>query len=219
MIKDSDLPTVELPHEEPSAMRQVGVELGQLWWVPLVAGMVSIGLGLAVLATDWTVQALVVLTGILLIVRGLATAFNPSFASDGRFSQVVAGVAGVIAGVVLVAWPGPTLLVLTVIVGAYLAVSGAFHVVLCVARRREMGQWGLGVAIGVVELLLGIWVMRRPEATLSLAITVIGLWTVITGVIYCIQAFEIRSLARDAASPAPATIDLREQDDVLSSPR
>jgi uncharacterized membrane protein HdeD (DUF308 family) len=51
----------------------------------------------------------------------------------------------------------------------------------------------------VIELLLGVWAMRRPEVTLSLLITIIGLWAVLTGVIYCVLAFEIR---RGLAWPA-----------------
>ena len=218
MTHQGELRTDSGPSHVQSPMRQLGLQIGDLWWVPLVAGLLSIGLGLAVLATDWTVYALVVLTGILLIMRSLALAFNPNYAADSVWWQVVAGVAGVIAGVVLIAWPGPTLLVLAVILGAFLAVSGGFHVVSCIARRRHMRQWALGVAVGAIELLLGLWVMRRPEVTLNLVITIIGLWTVITGVIMCVQAFEIRAAVREARETAPETIDVREHADVPMPP-
>jgi len=54
-------------------------------------------------------------------------------------------------------------------------------------------------------LLLGIWAMRRPEVTLALLITIIGLWAVATGVIYCVLAFEIRSASRELAKAADGT--------------
>ncbi|MGB8650785.1 MAG: DUF308 domain-containing protein [Mycobacteriales bacterium] len=212
--------TEHLKEDNQSPIRDVAAQVGHLWWVPLTAGVLSIGLGLAVLASDWTVKALVVATGIALVVRGLALAFNPSYASDAAGEQVVAGVIGVVAGVVLIAWPGPTLLVLAVFLGIWLALSGGFHVVTCIARRRHMAQWGLGVAIGTVELLLGLWVMRRPEVTLSLVITVLGLWAVITGVVYCVQAFEIRAALKDAAAAArrrPSTVDVRDRSGVPTS--
>src|ERR1019366_8221151 len=107
-----------------------------------------------------------------------------------------------IAGVVLVAWPGPSLLVLAFFVGAWLGVSGSFHIVTSVSRRRELPHWGF---LGVIELLPGIWAMRRPEATLALLITIIGLWAVVTGVIYCALAFEIRSTARALAKATHVT--------------
>ncbi len=211
MTADADTRTTGLDRGSHSPIREVAAQVGRLWWVPLVAGLVSVGFGIAVMTIDWTVKALVVTAGILLVIRGLALCFNPSYAADGAAEQVAAGVVGVIAGIVLIAWPGPTLLVLAIIFGAFLALSGGFHVVSCVARRRHMPQWGFGVAVGVVELLLGIWVMRRPDVTVNLVITIIGLWTVITGVVLCVQAFEIRHATHELADDARA-IDLRDDE-------
>jgi len=177
-------------------LQQLAQQVTHLWWVPLLTGLVSIGFGLAILATDWTVHALVVITGLVFIIRGIALAFSPAYAARTSGEQVAAGVIGVIAGVVLVAWPGPSLLVLAFFVGAWLTVSGCFHIITSIARRRQLPYWGFTLGLGIIEVLLGIWAMRRPDATLSLLITIIGLWAVITGVIYCVLAFEIRSAAR-----------------------
>ncbi len=185
-----------------SPLRELGEQISHLWWVPLGTGLISIGLGLAILATDWTVHALVVVTGLVFIIRGIALAFSPAYALRTHGEQIVAGIVGVIAGIVLVAWPGPSLLVLAFFVGAWLAVSGCFHIITSIARRRELPHWGLTLALGVIELLLGVWAMRRPEATLALLVTIIGLWAVITGVMYCVLAFEIRSGGRWLARAA-----------------
>ena len=116
--------------EEPhSPLQELAEQIRHLWWIPLLTGLVSIGLGLAILATDWTVRALVIITGLVFIIRGIALAFSPAYAGKTSGEQVVAGIAGVIAGVVLVAWPGPSLLVLALFVGVWLAVSGGFHIV------------------------------------------------------------------------------------------
>ncbi len=182
-----------------SPLRELAEQIRLLWWVPLLAGLVSIGLGLAILATDWTVHALVVITGLVFIIRGIALAFSPAYAAKTSGEHVVAGIAGVIAGIVLAAWPEPSLLVLAFFVGAWLAVSGSFHIITSFRRRRELPHWAFTLSVGAIELLLGIWAMRRPEATLALLITVIGLWAVLTGVIYCVLAFEIRAAARSLA--------------------
>ena len=175
-----------------SPLREVAEQIGHLWWVPLAAGLVSIGLGLAVLATAWSVAALVVITGLVFIIRGIALAFSPAYAGRTAGEHVVAGLAAVIAGVVLVAWPGPTVLVLAFFAGAWLTVSGCFHIITTFSRRHELPHWAFTFLIGVIEVLLGIWAMRRPEATVALLSTVIGLWGVLTGVIYCVLGFEIR---------------------------
>lgn len=182
-----------------SPLRELAEQIRHLWWIPLLTGVVSIGLGLAILATDWSVRALVIITALLFIIRGIALTFSPAYAGRTSGEQVVAGIAGVIAGVALVAWPGPSLLVLAFFVGAWLTVSGSFHIVTSFSRRRELPHWGFTFTIGLIELLLGVWAMRRPEATLALLITIIGLWAVLTGVIYCALAFEIRGTAQGPA--------------------
>jgi len=212
MTRDAEIAATSASIERAAPMKQVADQVSHLWWVPLVAGVVSIGLGLAMMANDWTVKALVVVTGIFIMFRGIALMFNPTHAADSRGEQVAAGVAGIVVGLILVAWPQPTLLVLAFALGAWLAVSGTFHAVTSVSRRKTRRHWFLGLAFGVVELLIGIWAMRRPEVTLSLLITLLGLWAVITGVIYCIEAFELRSAAKEITeAEPPRTITLPEQ--------
>lgn len=185
-----------------SPLLDVAQQIGQLWWVPLAAGLVSIGLGLTILAADWTVAALAVITALVFIVRGIALGLSPAYAGRTAGEHVVAGLAGVIAGIVLIAWPGPTLLVLAFFAGAWLTVSGCFHIIATFARRHELPHWGFTFAIGVIEVLLGVWAMRRPEVTLALLTTVIGLWAVLTGVIYCVLAFEVGRAGRPVPTAA-----------------
>jgi uncharacterized membrane protein HdeD (DUF308 family) len=186
---------------EGAETRQSGLpvlaeRISHLWWGPLLGGLVSIGLGLAILSNAWTFKVLVVVTGILFIARGLVLALSPSYASDSFGAQVAAGVLGVIAGIVLIVWPGPTLLALAFFVGVWLVLSGGFHIVTAITNRRQLPYWGLMVVMGVLELLLGIWAMRRPELTLALIIVILGLWAVITGVMLCVVAFEVRSAGK-----------------------
>jgi uncharacterized membrane protein HdeD (DUF308 family) len=181
---------------EHSPIQEIAEQIRDLWWIALLAGLVSIALGLAILAAGWTVHALGIISGLVFVLRGVALTFSPAYAGRTSGEQVLAGIAGVIAGVVLIAWPGPSLLVLAVFVGAWLAVSGAFHIITSFYRRRALPFWGFTLAVGVIALLLGVWAMRRPEATLAALITIIGLWAVLTGVIYCMLGFEIRSATR-----------------------
>ena len=174
---------------------QMARQVSRLWWVPLLAGLVSILLGLAILASDWGIKVLVVVTGLLFVIHGVSLVLSPAYARGSRGEQVVAGTVAVIAGVVLLAWPGPTLLLLAVFAGAWLAVSGGFNIVTSISRRHTLPYWGLTTAVGVIELVLGLWAMRRPELALSVVVVALGLWAVITGVLYCVLAFEVRRVA------------------------
>jgi len=78
----------------------------------------------------------------------------------------------------------------------WLVVSGGFQVIVSAARRRELPYWRFTLALGVIELLLGLWAMRTPGETLVSIGAVIGIWAVMTGVLYCVLAFEIRTATR-----------------------
>jgi len=168
-------------------------QVKERWWIPLLAGLVSVAFGLAVLAAGWSVGSLGVVTGLLFIVRGAALALNPAYAAKGSGEHVLAGVTGALAGLVLFAWPGLTGQVLVLFAGVWLVVSGGFQIVVSAARRRELPYWRLTLALGVIELLLGLWAMRTPSATLVSTSAVIGIWAVMTGVLCCVLAFEIRT--------------------------
>jgi uncharacterized membrane protein HdeD (DUF308 family) len=195
-------------------IRQLADALSRRWWVPLVSGLALFVFGLAILAADWTVKALVVTTGLLFVVRGVALVFSPQHAAASSGEHVVVGLIGVVAGLVLIAWPGPTLLVLAFFVGTWLAVAGAFHMVSSLARRSQLPHWGITLAMGAVELLLGIWVMRRPDVTLDLVITILGIWAVLSGVALCVLAFEIRRNV--AADEQGDVIDVRDTEATLA---
>lgn len=182
-----------------SLLRDLGERAAQVkdrWWIPLLVGLVSVALGLAVLAAGWSAGSLGVVTGLLFLVRGAALALNPAYAAKGSGEQVLAGIAGAIAGLLLLAWPGPTGLVLVLFAGVWLAVSGGFQIVVSAARRGGLLYWRFTLALGVLELLLGLWAMRTPGTSLASTSAVIGIWAVMTGVLYCVLAFEIRTATR-----------------------
>jgi hypothetical protein len=162
----------------------------------LLAGLLSVALGLAVMAAGPSVGSLGVMTGLLFILHGAALALNPAYAARTSGEHVLAGIAGAIAGLALLVWPGKTAPVLVVFAGVWLVASGGFQVVVSAARRRELPSWRFTLALGVIELLLGLWTLRRPGVSLASASTVIGVWAVVTGLLYCVLAFDFRTVKR-----------------------
>lgn len=195
----------EVDARQQALMKQAARQVSLLWWVPLLSGLVGVVLGLLILTTDWAVKGLVVLVGLLFLIHGIALVFSPAYARSTRGEQLIAGLVEVAAGIVLLAWPQPTFLVLAEFAGIWLVVAGGYHLVVSVARRHALPAWGLTAAVGVVELLLGLWVVRRPEVTLQLVVVVLGLWAVLVGVLECLLAFEVRRTVRGVAEVAAAT--------------
>lgn len=100
------------------------------------------------------------------------------------------GVVSVLTGILLLAWPGQTLLVLTVVLGIYLLVFGAIRFVEAIFDSG-MEQRGLNALLGILAVVLGLLVMREPVRFVWVAALVVGLFWVIRGLV---EIF--RSLAR-----------------------
>lgn len=182
-----------------SLLRDLGERVRQVtdrWWTTLLAGLVLAALGLMVFAAGWSVASLRVLTGLLFIAGGATLGLNPGYATRTSGEHLLAGIAGALAGLLLLAWPGPTGLTLVLFAGVWLTAAGGFQVIVSAARRRKLPYWRFTLGLGVIEVLLGLWAMRRPSVPLASVSTAIGVWAVVAGVIYSVLAFEIRTRSR-----------------------
>jgi uncharacterized membrane protein HdeD (DUF308 family) len=128
-----------------NAFRQGRAHAGWRDWVPsLLAGLLGIAAAVVtVLTPAITVLALTILVGILLIGIGVAEivlAVRLRKLIRGEAFMALAGLAGVIAGVLFLIWPLPGALVLTIMLGAYALVSGVLLLVVAWRLRRASTQ-------------------------------------------------------------------------------
>ncbi len=86
---------------------------------------------------DLTLKALAVIVGLTFIAWGAIQA-GVAFTrpGEGRSGTLLGGVLILLLGVVVVAWPGPTLALLTTLVGLALVAAGIAAVVQALALRR-----------------------------------------------------------------------------------
>lgn len=97
----------------------------------------------------------------------------------GLFSSIVS----LIAGVLVLVWPGTAVTALTIIAIAWAFVIGVGYVVSSF-RFKQLGArywWGILIA-GIVALLLGILMAAVPGATLLGLIWAIGVFAIIDGI-------------------------------------
>jgi len=169
-------------------------EIAKMWWVVLLAGVISVVVGIVVLSIDWTAEDLAVIVAILFIVRGILQALSRPIDGTGRGWNVFVGVLEVLVGVAFVSWPSPTLHVLAIFIGAWVVVSGVFHLLGALANRHAGNSWGLFLVFGLVEIAIGIVLLARPVQTLGLAIAMAGLWAIVAGAFQIVVSFEIKRL-------------------------
>lgn len=167
--------------------------LAATWWVYLLAGIVSLVFGAVILSVDWGIDSLAAFIGVLFILQGLAWLTMKPLDDGDRRTNVVAGLLGAGAGLALLVWPDKGLYLVAVFVGVWIVVSGVIHVVGAIVNRHAP-HWWLVLVLGLIEIPIGIWALRRPGMTLAILITLVGIWAIVTGVWQCMIAFELRKL-------------------------
>jgi uncharacterized membrane protein HdeD (DUF308 family) len=190
----SDRDSFEIPEAE---------EVAKSWWIYLVAGLTSLVFGALILAIDWGVASLAAFIGALFIIQGAAYLITRPLDGGTRAPNVIAGLLGVGAGIALLVWPDRGLYVLAVFIGVWVVLSGLLHIVGAFVNRQAP-YWWLVLILGLIEVPIGIWAMRRPGLTLAVLITLAGAWAIVTGIWQVLIAFEVRDLPKRLSRIRPA---------------
>jgi uncharacterized membrane protein HdeD (DUF308 family) len=194
-------PTV--PGAGSTATGQIGAM--RWWWLFLAAGVAWTLYGMLVLSLrPTTVASLAVLAGIAFIFGGVSQLFTAQRVESWRWLWYVGGGLGIVAGIVAFAWPGKTLLVIAVFVAWYLAIGGIFSVVSALAGPKR-DWWWIGLVVGILQFLLGMWAIGSPGRELLLLVNLVGIAMVMYGVTEIFAAFAVRS-ERKALEEAAALV-------------
>ncbi|MGZ8177364.1 HdeD family acid-resistance protein [Williamsia sp. SKLECPSW1] len=96
---------------------------------------------------------------------------------------VSVAVLGIVMGIIALVWPGPTLLVVAVLFGISLIVTGAYRLsVAFLAPGLSTGVRAVFGVLGLVILVAGVVCLADPAESLVLLAVVIGVGWIIQGV-------------------------------------
>src|SRR4249919_3692544 len=164
------------------------------WWVLLLSGIVSIVAGGVILLVDWSLNDLALFLGVLFIVRGVFNMVSLPLDGSTRSWAVALGLLEVGVGIAVVVWPDPTLLVIAAFIGWWVLFSGVMTVAGSISARRILPYWGLFLALGIVEAVVGVWLLYRPGLTLLAMVFAIGLWAILYGIVLTAASIELKNL-------------------------
>jgi uncharacterized membrane protein HdeD (DUF308 family) len=164
------------------------------WWVLLLSGIVSIAAGGIILLVDWSVSDLALFLGALFIVRGFFNMVSLPLDGSARGWAVALGLIEVGVGIAVLVWPDPTLLVIAAFIGWWVLFSGVMTVVGSISARRILPYWGLFLALGILEAVVGMWLLYRPGLTLLATVLAIGFWAILYGVVLTAVSIELKNL-------------------------
>ena len=184
----------DLSHGLTSAAAE---RLASSWWLLLVNGALLVVAGVLIFSIDWTVRELATFIGALFIFEGVVEALTTGIDPRVRRADVLAGLLSIATGILIIAWPGPGVLAVGIVLGAWLIASGTFGITGAFAARRLLPNWWLLLILGLIEIPLGVLALAAPGATLVALITVTGIWAVAIGVMRIVIAFELKRLPDD----------------------
>jgi uncharacterized membrane protein HdeD (DUF308 family) len=105
------------------------------------------------------------------------------------------GILTLLAGVAVLAWPSETLLVIAVLFGVQLIISGIFRFVGALASDDLTGGTRVMLALlGVLSIIIGLWAVRHAVLTLVALIVFLGIFWVINGLIEIFTAISHRGM-------------------------
>ncbi|MEA2272862.1 MAG: hypothetical protein QOI98_1570 [Solirubrobacteraceae bacterium] len=184
----------------PDEERAVAKAYASSWWLFLIAGILWLALGFVILSLRPASIAATVILIALAFWLGAMTQFVVAFVVEGgwRWLSIIGGVLAVAAGIVALAWPEPTLVVVSVFVAWYLLIRGIFDVAMALSHTNVRGWW-MPLIAGLIGIFLGAWAVGNPDRSVLLLVSIIGIWAIFKGAADLVASFAYRSVAKDLA--------------------
>jgi uncharacterized membrane protein HdeD (DUF308 family) len=118
-------------------------------------------------------------------------------------SLILRGILAFAVGIIALAWPGPTALVLVLIVGSWAVVTGLFEIFAAARAGEAAGTRALFILGGLVSVAFGVVLFARPGmGTITLAL-LFGLFNLIYGARTFVQGIELRQTGKALQSAVP----------------
>ena len=178
-----------------SAVQVTRVDFRRSWPFVLAVGILSLLAGLITIVWPGvTILALVFVLGVFLIVAGGAE-IGWSIAerhAPGWGIILFRGIVDLITGVVVLAWPDVTALVLALLLGIWLLLYAGMTLWYAYRHRGERPHTGHFVAKGITALVAAVFTVAWPGITVLVVALVIGIALVLKGVVLMRLAFALR---------------------------
>ncbi len=98
------------------------------------------------------------------------------------------GLLSIAAGVIVLAKPGDSLATLAVVAGIFVLVDGILNLAASFGRRTD--NRGLVAVMGVLDIVIGVLLIRHPIGGVLAVALLIGIWLIAVGIVRLVGAFE-----------------------------
>jgi uncharacterized membrane protein HdeD (DUF308 family) len=161
----------------------------------IVRGVLALAVGIIALAwPQVTVLALVILFAVYAFIAAGLQAMQAF--SSGKAGPVLGhlllGLVDIAAGVIALAWPGPTALVLVLIVGIWAVIAGIVEIAAAFQAGEPAGTRAMFILGGLVTVAFGVVLCARPGLGAVTLALLFGLFSLVLGISQIVAGIELR---------------------------
>lgn len=151
------------------------------WWVELIIGVVTLGLGVIMLANPaLTLVSVVVFLGWYWLIGGIFAIGSLFVDRTGWGWRLAIGVLGIMAGLSVISSPLWSALMLPAVAAIYLGIQGLISGAIELYMAFRQRDWGVGF-LGAVNVLVGVFLLANPLIGVALLPWLIGFLAIVGG--------------------------------------
>jgi uncharacterized membrane protein HdeD (DUF308 family) len=182
--------------------------LSRFWWMIMIRGVLAVAFGIILFAWPGvSLASLMLIFGIFALADGFGNVVN---AIGGRREHenwwvlLVAGLAGMALGVLTLANPGGTALVILFYIAIWVIATGLLQIVTAIRLRKEIeGEFWMMLG-GLVSVAVGIALVARPVEGVLAIIWLIAAYAIVFGALQIMLALKARGFAKRIKSATAA---------------
>ena len=172
------------------------IALSKNWWALLLQGISAVLFGLcALLVPGFTLLLLICLFGFYALLDGVFAIIAGVRAAQRQerwWPTALAGLAGVLAGLVTLLLPGMTAVVLLYVMALWAIVIGALEIAAAIRLRHVIEGEVLLILNGIVTVAVGVLLIAWPGSGLLALMWVVGVYAMLRGVILVALSLRLR---------------------------
>jgi len=111
------------------------------------------------------------------------------------YLSLILGILFICVGIWVLRTPLESYLTLSILFSVTVFISGISEIIYSVANRKGMENWGWILAGGIIDLLLGIWLISSPLLSIAVLPFIVGFMLMFRSMIAMGLAFDIKNFA------------------------
>ena len=115
-----------------------------------------------------------------------------NFAIKNWWLSLILGIVFIGVGFLLMSAPVISYITLSILFGVTMFISGFFEMAFAITNKETLSSWGWYIASGIIDILIGMYLMFYPGMSMAILPFVIAFWLMFRGFSSIGYAFDLR---------------------------